>query len=249
MSTPGTITEDALLDGAVTIFQPETGFRAGTDSVLLGGSVAELKVKGPKFAEFGCGVGGALFPAMFHLQDANFTAVEKIAAMAALTRRGAEANHVSDRLDVVESCVKAFAARHENSFDLVFSNPPYFEAGKLAAPGRGKEEAYIESISLDDWLKAMLFAARPQAYIVLIHRAAELARILTRLDKQAGQITLLPIRPYPGGEASRILVHARKGLRSGPVRMLAGLDLHVAKGGALSERAEGVLRGQPLEWR
>lgn len=242
------ITEDTLLDGAVTIFQPERGFRAGTDSVLLGASLANLKLKGQKIAEFGCGAGGALFPAMRHLKDGQFTAIEQDTAMADLAGRGARANKVSDRLNIITSCVRAFSLERENAYDLVFSNPPYFEPGKTVAPEEGKKAAYIESLSLDDWLKAMLFVTRPQGFIVMIHRAGEIARILTRLDRQAGEISIMPIRPYPGAEANRVLVRARKGLRSGRVQLLDGIDIFTKKGGIYTPRIDAVMRGESLDW-
>jgi tRNA1(Val) A37 N6-methylase TrmN6 len=94
----------------------------------------------------------------------------------------------------------------------------------------------------------MLFATSARGTLLLIHRAAELARILARLDKQAGEICVLPVRPYPSAPANRVLVSARKGLRSGDVKLLAGLDLHVEKGGALTERAEEVMQGARLDW-
>lgn len=248
MTESSAITEDTLLGGGVTVFQPKHGFRAGTDSVLLGASVANLPLKGQEIADFGAGAGGALFPAMYHLPTGQFTAVEKDPIFTALLARGARVNKMSDRLSIIQSCARAFADDYENKFDLVVSNPPYFEAGKIAGPANNKNEAYIESVRLDDWLKAMLFAARPQAYIVLIHRAAELARLLSRLDRQAGEITVMPIRPYPGAEANRVLVSARKGLRTGRVRLLAGLDIFDSKGGTSTARARRVMSGEPLEW-
>ena len=247
MSDAG-ITKDTLLGGKVLLSQPAKGFRAGTDSVLLAASLAGLDLKGNRVAEFGCGVGGALFPAMHHLAEASFIGVEQDADMLALAARNAAENGVLERLKLVEANIQPFARANENQFDLVFSNPPYFEAGKIAGPGRGKEGAYVEEVTLDDWLKAMLFVAKPRAHIVLIHRAAELARILARLDRQAGEITVMPIRPYPGAEANRILVSARKGLRSGRVRLLAGLDIYKAKGGANTDRAEAALLGKSLNW-
>ena len=247
MSDAG-ITKDTLLGGKVLLSQPAKGFRAGTDSVLLAASLAGLDLKGNRVAEFGCGVGGALFPAMHHLAEASFIGVERDVDMLALAARNAAENSVSERLKLVEADIQTVARANENQFDLVFSNPPYFEAGKIAGPGRGKEGAYVEEVTLDDWLKAMLFVAKPRAHIVLIHRAAELARILARLDRQAGEITVMPIRPYPGAEANRVLVSARKGLRSGRVRLLAGLDIYQAKGGANTDRAEAALLGKSLNW-
>jgi len=244
----GATTEDTLLGGKVTIFQPVKGFRAGTDSVLLGASVANLVLKGENVAEFGCGAGGALFPAMFQRRSCQFTAIEQDGAMLALAARGAEANQVADRLALTHQDIGAYAREHENAFDLVFSNPPYFEPGDIVDPGEGKSGSYLHTLGLDDWLKAMLFAARPRGFVVLIHRSAELARILTRLDKQAGEIAVFPIRPYPGAEANRVLVQARKGLRSGRVRLLAGLDLFEKKDGPYTARMKAIMEGESLEW-
>jgi len=242
------VTQDTLLDGKVTIFQPATGFRAGLDSVLLGAGVAGLGAGVRRALEIGCGVGGALFPAAFGLPEIDFTGLEQDAGVAELAQRGILANGFDGRVSCIAGEAGAYVKGHENAFDLVFSNPPYFQAGHIKMPGAGKQSAYIEGMSLDDWLKAMLFATRPRGKIVLIHRAAELARILARLDKQAGEICVLPIRPYPGAKANRVLISARKGLRSGDVTLLAGLDVHVAKGGALGERAERVMSDGSFLW-
>ena len=240
------VTEDFLLAGKVRLFQPARGFRAGTDSVLLAAALA-AETKG-EILEMGCGAGAALLCAAHRLSSARFTGLEKDADMAALARRGVAANGRADVVEIVEGDAGALPPDWENRFDLVFSNPPYFEAGRASTPGPGKEDAYTESLSLEDWLGAMLYAARPRAPIILIHRAAELARIVTHLDRRAGEITILPVRPYPGAEARRILVRARKGLRRGNVRLLAGICLHGAKGGTLDEQAAGILQGAHLDW-
>ena len=56
------LTQDGLLDGRVTLLQPEKGFRAGLDSVLLAAAVSGPE--GPARAlEIGCGAGAALLAA------------------------------------------------------------------------------------------------------------------------------------------------------------------------------------------
>lgn len=248
MSTGAGISEDRLLGGQVVLYQPEEGFRASTDSVLLGAAVGGIARAGEHLVDMGCGAGGALFVAAHHLPDARFTGVERDAAMVELAARGAEANPSMTGISIMNEEAEAFAQRHENAFSLCFANPPYFETGRISAPAAGKEAAYLEALSLDAWLKAMLFVTRPKGWILLIHRAAELARILARLDRQAGEIGVFPVRPYPGAEASRVIVRARKGLRTGPMQLFAGLDLHEEKGGALTARADGILRGAVFEW-
>lgn len=248
MSGPGDVSRDLFLGGQLAVFQPVKGFRAGTDSVLLGAAAAQMAQGAGRAFEFGCGAGAALFVAAHHLPGAQLTGIEQDADTAALCVRGALENGLSDRVSVVAAEAVEHVRSLENSCGLVFANPPYFEPGRASAPGEGKLAAYEETASLDAWLKAMLFATRPRGAVVLIHRAAELARILARLDRQAGEIGVLPVRPFPGAEASRVIVRARKGLRTGPVRLFAGLDLHEHRGGPLTARADGVLRGDAFDW-
>ncbi|MEL6693177.1 MAG: methyltransferase domain-containing protein [Pseudomonadota bacterium] len=210
------ITCDDFYNGRLKLFQPAKGFRAGTDSLLLASSLDETQTG--KALEIGCGSGGALLPAAFRLSQTSFTGLELDADMAALAKRGVETNGLSGRVQVVEGSATSLPNDWQNRFDLVFSNPPFFETGKIQAPGAGKEAAYLESVPLKDWINAMLFALRPKGTYVMVHRAADLARILSVIERQSGDITVLPIHSYPGAEAKRVLVRARKALRSGPMR-------------------------------
>lgn len=244
MSARG-VTEDAFLGGAVRVFQPEAGFRAGLDSVLVAASLPEIE---GDVLELGCGSGAALLCAGARLGSARLLGVDADEAMLDLARRGIAANGFGARVGVERADAARMPADWENRFDLVFSNPPFFEPGAVSDPGAGKDEAYRNRVGLEGWIKAMLFAAKPRAPIVLIHRAGELSGILAALHRRAGEMAVLPIRPAPGAEAKRVLVMARKGLRPGPLRLLAGLDLHVEPGGAQTDRARAALEDGRLNW-
>ena len=238
-------TRDTVYQGRVALVQPEAGFRAGFDSLVL---AAALPLIRPGSAlELGCGSGGALLPAAFRLPDTSFTAVEQDPGIAALAREGAELNGFGDRVRTETAEASAWVRAHENRFDLVFANPPYFEPGKISAPGEGKADAYIESLSLEGWIKAMLFVAKPRAPVVIIHRAAELARILVPLDKQAGEITVLPIASKAGEPARRVLIRARKGLKRGPLTLLPPQISHDAEG-ARTPAAQSIVEGVGIDW-
>lgn len=239
------ISEDTLLGGRVRLYQPEKGFRATTDSLLLAAALPD----GRRTAlEIGCGCGGALLPAAWRLSETAFTGLEIDAEAAALARRGARANGFNTRIEIVDGNAARLPADWENRFDLVFANPPYFRSGEISAPGEGKAGAYIESLPLARWIDAMLHALRPKGTLVVIHRAAELPALMANLHTRTGEIAIMPVRAHAGADAGRVIIRARKGLRPGPARLLAGIDLHQCKGGPISETMMAVKSGKGLSW-
>ena len=238
---------DEFLGGRVKVFQPKQGFRAGTDSVLLAAAL-DSSLSGAAL-ELGSGAGGTLLPAAARLSAAHLTGLEIDPAMMELSRRGIEANGFQNRVEVVEGSAASVPPDWQNRFDLVFSNPPFFESGAIQSPGPGKDGAYLESVPLRGWINAMLFALRPKGTLVMVHRAADLARILAVLERQSGEIAVLPVHSYPGTDAKRVLVRARKALRSGPMRLLPARCLYVEKGGPRTEWALGMQQdGRGIDW-
>ncbi|MEL6662350.1 MAG: methyltransferase [Pseudomonadota bacterium] len=241
------VTHDTVFQGRVKLVQPKKGLRATTDSLLLAASLPEKP--GGHFLEFGTGCGGALLPAAWRIGAARFTGVEIEAHLAELATAGAAANGFEDRVDIINAEASEWAKAHENQFDAVFSNPPFFAPGQISPPGEGRSSAYLASVPLEDWLKAMVFAAKPRAPIIVLHRAAELARLLAPLDRWGGEITVLPIHPRRGQAANRVLVRMRKGLKRGDVRLLPGLVVHAdATGDTPSARLKAVREGHALAW-
>jgi len=241
------VTIDKFYDGRVTVVQPAQGFRAGTDSLLLAAALdADVQGEG---LELGCGCGGALLPAAYRLGHARLTGLEIDPDMIKLVERGISENGFGERVLVVAGDAADINDDWQNRFDLVFSNPPFFETGTIQAPGAGKEAAYLESLTLKGWINAMLFALRPKGTFFMVHRAADLARILSVIERQAGEITVLPVHSYPGAEAKRVLIRARKGLRSGPMRLLEPAYLYREKGGDRTDWAVAMQRnGAGIEW-
>lgn len=240
-------TVDEFFGGKVHVFQPKEGFRAGTDSVLLAAAL-DASASGEAL-EFGAGAGAALLMAAYRLPNMTVKAIEVDPAMAALARQGVAKNGFENRVSVLDRDVDSLPRSWESRFDLVFSNPPFFTEGTTQSPGAGKAGAYLESVSLDDWLGGMLFTLRPKGTMVMIHRAADLPRILNILDRRAGEITVLPVHSYPGDDAKRVLIRARKGLRPGPLRLRHGIDLYVESGGDRTDLMRAVAgEGVGLDW-
>src|SRR5579862_1425222 len=100
----GALTEDAFLGGRLTIAQPERGFRAGLDSVLLGAAVGEGATR---LLDLGAGAGTAALVALAWNETLDATLAESDPAIAALATRNLAGNHFASRSRVVEVDVTA----------------------------------------------------------------------------------------------------------------------------------------------
>lgn len=238
---------DDFYSGRIKVYQPKQGFRAGTDSLLLASALDRFTAG--EVLEIGCGAGGALLPAAHRLKQARLTGLEIDPEMVTLAEKGVATNEFQNRVEIRQGSASELPEAWQNRFDLVISNPPFFETGTIQTPGTGKETAYLESVTLKDWINAMLFALRPKGTFVMVHRAADLARILSIIERQTGEITVLPIHSYPGAEAKRVLVRARKGLRTGPMRLLEPRYLYHEKGGERRGWTLAMQRdGAEIDW-
>jgi len=219
-------THDIFLKGALTIEQPSKGYRAGTDAVLLAAAAAAFPVR--TALEAGCGVGTALLSLASLRADSNLslTGLEKDEAAWSLAEANAARNPLLCEVNFLLGDVLAPEEALLGQFELVFSNPPYFDDDlAIRDPDESRQAAYILGAPLNVWIKSMLAMTTPKGRFLMIHRADRLPDILAALRGKAGDIGVCPVRPRAGDPAKRVVVSARKGSRA-PLRLLAGIDMH-----------------------
>ncbi len=234
------MTDDHLLGGRIRLAQPERGYRAAIDPVLLAASIqagAEERI-----LDAGCGTGAAALCLAARLPGCRLTGVELDPDLAALARANAMANGCEARLAVVEDSFDSFASANRGTFDQVMSNPPFHQDGRhTRSPRATRAAAHGEGgIDLAGWVKASAMALKAGGRLTLIHRADRMGDIMAALQGRFGAAAILPLWPKAGVEAKRILVSAIKGRRTLP-RLLPGLVLHEVGGGYTCE-AEAILR-------
>ena len=81
----------------------------------------------------------------------------------------------------------------------------------------------------------------PKGIITLIHRADRLDELLSLMFRRVGEIVVFPLWPRYGVAARRVLVSARKGVRT-PMTVSAGLVMH-EESGNFTPVAEKILCG------
>lgn len=220
---PEQLTTDAFLGGRLTVRQPKAGYRAGVDPVLLAAAVPARA--GDAVLELGCGVGVASLCLGRRVPGVALAGIEVQADYAALARENAEANGIE--LEVVEGDLARMPTElRARSFDHVIANPPYFrrDAGTPARDA-GRETAFGEATPLAQWIDAGMRRLRPGGRFTLIQRADRLPDLLAAFDGRRVALTLLPVAPRPGREATLVILAAVKGGRA-PFRLLPPLVLH-----------------------
>lgn len=231
-------TEDRLLDGRVLLRQPERGFRAGLDAVLLAAFVPALP--GERVLEAGCGSGAAFLCLAARVPGLAVAAVEREPAMAALARGNAAANGLAARIETGDIADLALA-RSLGPCDHAFANPPYWPGGTPPPGAIRRAATHEEGTGLDAWVRFLSAALRQGGTLCLVLPAARFdAGVAALRGAGCGSVMLLPLAPRDGQAAKRVLLMARRGGR-GPARLLPPFTLH-GPGGAFTPAAEAILR-------
>ena len=237
------VTRDSMLGGTVAIAQPKSGFRVGTDAVFLAASVGENR---GRILDLGAGVGGVSLCLATRLSKVQITAVELDPVLVALAQENVVSNGFNDRLRVFSGDIHALPAVLGGSFDHVISNPPYHFAAGTKPQNRRRALAHMGyGLTLDDWVRAAIWAAKPRGKISFICRAdrgGELVHLF--VNAGASETLQFPLWPRPMVPAGRVIIQVRKSVR-GPGAILPGLVIHNADG-SYTDAASRIINGDGL---
>ncbi len=242
MGAPPPTTRDGFLGGRLQIRQPAKGYRAGGDPLLLAAAVAAKP--GETVLDLGCGVGTAGLCLLTRLPEVRVVALELQPGLAELARANAAANGLAERFTVVEGSLLAPPELlRGRGFDHVLTNPPWLPEAVSRRPATAtKSIGHLEGeADLGLWLTVAVRFLKRRGSLAVIHRADRLEHLLAAMaGLPLGAITVLPLWPKAGHPAIRVVVTARKDMKS-PMRLLPGLVLH-DDDGAFTAAADDVLR-------
>jgi tRNA1(Val) A37 N6-methylase TrmN6 len=230
---------DSLLGGRVEIRQPDEGYRTAIDPVLL--AAATPAIAGTVL-DVGTGVGAAALCYAVRVPGAQVLGLELQPPLAMLARENVERNDLADRVEMLEGdLLRPPASIGPAMFDHVMANPPYMPPDRGGPPPEAsKAIAMVEGeADLAAWIDFCLLMVKPKGSVTMVHRADRLDELLALFRQNAGGIVVVPLWPGRGRPAKRVIVRARRELRT-PLRLSSGLTLH-SDDGAYTEEAMAVL--------
>lgn len=234
-------TDGALLGGRVKFRQPPKGYRVAIDPLLLAAAVPAEGLE--RVLDLGAGAGAAALCLAARVKGCRIDCLEAEEDLARLAAENVSANKLDQRIIVhVGDLRRPPADLPRGGFDHAMMNPPYLPlAAADAPPDQAKRKATVDELGIEAWIGAALRFLKPRGRLTLIHRADRVDEVIVALDGRAGEVALIPLWPRAGEAARRVILRARKGVKS-PARISAGLVLHREDGGFTAE-ADAILRG------
>lgn len=234
------LTEDRFLGGTIVVRQPEHGFRAGLDAVMLAAAIPAGA--GNDVLELGSGAGTASLCLARRVSGTRVKGIEIDPALVTLANDNARLNELAERTAFVAADVFALPQHLRRPFDHVLCNPPFHGDEGETAPDPARARALQDRGKLSAWLTAGLKRTVSGGTFTVILRADRLGEALAALPDRG--VAIFPLWPRAGEAAKRMLIQTRQGSRH-PVQVLHGLVLH-APDGRYTADADAVLRGEAL---
>ena len=161
--------------GRYTLRQSDLCFKLGRDSVMLAGFVT-LK-RGWKVCDLGCGVGSLLVLLSQREESLDRLGVEIDPRAAALARRNLAENSLSGT--ILEGDLRQRELLPADAFQLVVTNPPYFQVGTGFSGGRARME---ETCSVEEICAAAGRLLRSGGRFGVVFRPERLPQLFSAME-------------------------------------------------------------------
>lgn len=208
--------ETRLLEGRLSLLQPNQGYRFAMDPLVLAG-FCRLE-PGWSVLEPGAGNGVLSLLLAHRFPETRFTLVEIQESLADLARANISRNNLGDRLELVRGDLREKDLFPEKSFQALAINPPYLALGSgRLGPDRERNLARHElACTLEDWTRAGARWLADQGLLFAVYPVLRLDELLAALAR-AGLIPkrLRLVHENPQGKGILALVEARLGGRPG----------------------------------
>ncbi|MEN7547328.1 methyltransferase [Rapidithrix thailandica] len=175
------------------VYQDRCGMKVGTDGMLLGAWAGVHQVQ--RILDVGTGTG--LLSLMMAQRNvlANIDAVELDEHASQQAKENFLRSPWKERLHIHEGCYEQFQTLH--TYDLIVSNPPYFENSLKPELDQRKKARHTDSLSLESFLAKSLDLLKPEGRIQVILPVEQGERLI-RLGKELGLCLIKRCKVCPG---------------------------------------------------
>lgn len=155
--------------------QSESAMKVGTDSVLLGSLVKAYYPK--RILDMGTGTGLLALMMAQRFEEAVIDAVEIEEKAFAEATYNATQSVFANRIKVVHQSVQEFAQTTDEKYDLIVSNPPYYEVeNSFGIETKSRSHArHTTALSFDELLQSILklLSEKGSCWMILPKQEAE----------------------------------------------------------------------------
>lgn len=229
------MTTDLFLGGKLKILQYKKGFRSGSDAVLLASFITGTN---GTFLEVGCSTGVSSLCLAARLPQAQITGIDVADQLVELATLNAQNNKLENQCKFLTEDIRE-STLPKQSFDHVFSNPPYFEPFS-PSPQKDRAIARTQSFPLSDWISACIKMAKPRGRVSFIYPTSHLHLVIQAMEG-LGDIIIFPLWSDESLTLSkRVLISGRKNVKTG-LNLHSGLILH-HQDGTYTPQAQYILK-------
>lgn len=187
-----------------TINQSKDVFRVGTDGVLLG-ALTDVS-NSQNILEVGTGTGLISLMLAQRNSKAKITAIDINDAAVELSAENFKASPFSERLKAVNSDFKNFSANQK--FDLIVSNPPYFEENPSAKDVLARQKLELDFSDLIKKSSELISAAGILSVIIPFESGGDFENICRK--NQFHLIRKIKIKGIEGSKTKRLILEFSK---------------------------------------
>lgn len=201
------------VNDSISLIQKPEGLTFGTDALLLAGYVAGKFASG---AELGGGSGIISMLLLTRDKLAKCTAYEVQEEYAELIARNAEYNRLDSRLLAVCADVRKLPATE--SYDIVFTNPPYMKADSGANNASQKKSIARHEIhgGIEDFCSTAKRILKYGGAFYAVYRPDRLTDIIAAMRESGLEPKRATfVHADTQSESSMVLIEAKRGGRSG----------------------------------
>ncbi len=188
--------------------QQKTAMKVGTDGVLLGAWVNVQNEQ--KILDIGTGT-GVIALMMAQRTSAQITGIEIEKNAADEARENCQNSPWPDRIKIKYVSFQEFAFRSDEKFDVIVSNPPFFENDQKSADGKLAIAKHSDFLTFDELLFGAEKLLTSEGKLAIILPVIQAERFLEKAKKTGLYLfRLTKIKPTPDKEVNRYLMEFSK---------------------------------------